>query len=746
MRFVQSLSFKFSLVLSTVTLCACGGSSSGTTTSNDLYQANYKQATAIYNRMTLPERIGQLVLPSYMFLANSATSQAQCANDVANSKPEQVIIHECGIDLIAQYHIGAVLTGGGPWVNAPTAANWQQLNSWMFSQHAIGSPNDPLLLTGQDAIRLNMHVQGGVMGPHNINLGVTHNPELIQRIGQLTAADSLAIGFNWVYAPTLAVAQDMRWGRFYESYAQDPELVAVLGQSFIAGAQNISGGNLHGVLATAKHFIGDGATQYGLDEGDDQFMGTESDFWSDFWPSYGLPYETALDTQVGSVMASFSAIEGDNTRMHFGGKWDILNQFKGASGYKGIVGTDGVTRQFSGFVVADWNGPTRAAYLYDRQAETPLTLAQTMAKSINAGVDMIMVGGGDNVDLFNPSTPQLFTNVGQIYGAIEEAVSSHLISEERLQNAVVRIIATKLAMQSKVLDGANYADIQSQERPVALQAAEQSLVLLKNDAVLPIANSAAIRNVVFIGDTNDVGLQNGGWSINWQGQKNDHDSYFLGNDRVTSGTTTVEESVRNTLGNSVNYYYVNQSQNTLPATPGNGLTAANTIIISVVAEPPYAEYMGDIANPNLPDEWYQNIGGPNGYNFYLGMPQASTLELTYSAAEQAAMSLLRNQGIKSITIVYSGRPVIISDPNGNNNPVFPLNNSDAVIAAFLPGSAGGQAIGNAIFGRYLFGSVRTAYGTSNTLTFPWPANMGQVENHFANGSLFPVGYGLMTHD
>lgn len=738
MHYIQNFCFKFCMFLAVVILCACGGSNSGDASGNDLYQRNYAQAAAIYDSMTLPEKIGQLVLPSYMFLANSATSQSQCTNDVANSAPESVIIHECGIDLISKYHIGAVLTGGGPWVNAPTAANWQQLNQWMFTQHAIGSPKDPLLLTGQDAIRLNMHVQGGVMGPHNIGLGVTHNPDLIKQIGTLTAQDSLAIGFNWVYAPTVAVAQDLRWGRFYESYAQDPKLVSVMGEKFIEGAQGINNSALTGVLATAKHFIGDGGTQYGLDEGDDQFLGSQSEFWS----KYGQPYESALNAQVGSIMASYSAMDGDNTRMHFGGKWDILNQLKGSSGYSGLIGTDNENYQFSGFVVADWNGATRAAYLYDRTIETPLTLTQAIAKSINAGVDMIMVGGGDNTDLFDPSTPLLFSNVGQIVDALQDAVNSQLISEERLKDAVVRIIATKLAMKPEIISLSTYSAIQAKERTVALQAAEQSLVLLKNDqTLLPIKNSSSIQNVVFIGDTNDVGLQNGGWSINWQGQKNNHDTYFLGNDRVTSGTTTIQEGVQNLLGNNVNYYYVNASQNTLPL---SGLTANNTLIISVVSEQPYAEFMGDIANPSLPDEWYQNLGGPNGYNYYLGMPQATTLNLTYSAVEQSAMTSLRNQGIKSITVVYSGRPVIISDPMGANSPSFPLNNSDVVIAAFLPGSLGGQAITNAIFGRYLFGSVITNYGQSNTLTFPWPANMEQVDNHFSSGSLFPVGYGLTT--
>jgi beta-glucosidase len=234
--------------------------------------------------------------------------------------------------------------------------------------------------------------------------------------------------------------------------------------------------------------------------------------------------------------------------------------------------------------------------------------------------------------------------------------------------------------------------------------------------------------VVFIGPANDLGLQNGGWTVNWQGQRGDE--YFTGADKKSSGANTLAQAVEKKLGNKVNYYFVT-SPSQLPA----NLDAKSTIAIAVVAEMPYAEYMGDIGNSSVVDDWYQ-FGGTYGYNFYLGLPQSQYLGLMFNIDDTATVEKLHAEGIKLITVVYSGRPIIITGEGQN----APLENSDAVIAAFLPGTMGGKALAKAIFGDYQFHSQ--AQGQSNTLTFPWPRDMSDVESHFANGSLFPVGYGL----
>lgn len=700
---------------------------------NPSFYASYAtQAEKIYQQMSLDEKIGQLLLPSYVLLANAVSNNGVACKTAINdpTTPKEKIISACGLDQIAKYHLGAVLTGGGPYFNAPTLENWSQLNALATEEHALGSPHDPLLLTGNDAIHGNMHVQGAVIFPHDIGLGVSHDPNLIQNIGNLVGQDSLASGFNWVYMPTLAVAQDLRWGRTYESFGQEPALVKMMGKAYVSGFQDIQNHTLQGPLATAKHFIGDGATQYGLDEGDDAYTGDEASFWKE----NGQGYEGALQANVGSIMVSYNAIDdkdtGNNTRMHFGGKWDIVNQFKNT----GIVGSDSQNYQFEGFMVSDWNAPTRSAYFYN-QYHNHLSLPQIMAKSINGGVDMIMLGQGDNSNPFDPHSAPNFTTVGQVADAIKLALYQNLISQARLHDAVIRILQVKLAMAPQSIS--DYQALQAKERALALTAAEESMVLLKNNhSTLPLqlAQAQKIKNVIFIGDTDDLGLQNGGWTVNWQGQKGNQ--YFTGADKKSSGATTLEEGIKAKFKQfhiyGVRYFHINSSeQDALPT----DINRDNTLVIGLVSEVPYAEFMGDIANPFEPDDWYA-MGAANGYNFYLGLPQNQQLALYYSINEGLAISMLKQKfGVPVISVVYSGRPVILS--NGNST-ISPLLNSDAIIAAFLPGTLGGQALANSVFGDYHFNHN----GKSNTLTFPWPANMQQVEDHFQSGALFKIGYGL----
>lgn len=683
-------------------------------------QTSQELANDTYNKMTLDEKIGQLLLPTYHLLATAVPQPAGkepgylCEQALKNHQGD--VVTACGLDQIAASHVGAVLQDGGPHYNEPSIDNWNKFNALAIAQHQQVQ-NDPLLLIGNDAIHGNSHVQGAVIFPHNINLGVTHDVELVKKIGTLVASDSLTAGFNWVYMPTVAVAQDLRWGRTYESFGQDPQLVKSMAKAYISHFQQIENGNITGVLACAKHFIGDGATQYGQDEGDAIFAGSENQFWQ----QNGLGYEGALEANVGSVMSSFSAINGK--RMHFGGEWNILNEFKQGN----------VAGAFNGFIVSDYNGATRAAYFYNKEhPQQPLSLPEIFAKTINAGVDMIMLGNGDVKDPFAPTPVYNYTSVAEAAAAIKTAYQQGLISEDRLKEAVIRILTVKYSMASQIKISP-YTTLQRKERDVALTAAEESLVLLKNDnAKTVLSNKQNIKNVIFLGDSNDVGVQNGGWTINWQGQKGD--DYFSGDNKTSSGAKTIEEALPAKLGKNINVFHAKD----VLANP-NQFSADNTIVVAVVAEPPYAEYMGDIGNSHQPDIWYDR-GAKGGENKYMPLVQSKNLKLEWSKKDAAAVQALRQsiqaKDIRVITIVYSGRPVVLTEGGSR----APFTNSDVVIAAFLPGTLGGDALANAITGNYLF--LKNGY--SNRLTFPWPRDMDDVSHHFANGALFPVGFGLST--
>lgn len=716
---------KILIVLTASILAGCSSSSSSSGSSGT--QSTSAQAQAIYNSMTLEQKIGQLIQPSFGILmsgpnANSVRCDADLHQPSSPLIDAQTIV-DCGLDQIGQYHLGAVLQGGGPLFTdlAPTATNWRRLNLLAKAVSVESNSYDPLLLIGNDAIHVNMHVQGGVMGPHNVGMGAANDPALMQQLQKLAAQDSLATGFNWVFAPTIAEVHDERWGRSYEGFSANSAVLQSLTTAAVNGLQNVQNGKITGVLATAKHFIGDGATQFGLDEGDDAYTGTESDFWA----ANGKGYEAAVDANVGSIMASYSAIDGNDTRMHFGGKWDIINQFKET----GIIGTGGKNFIFPGFIISDYNGAVRAAYFYDKVSNTaPLTLPQIFAKSINGGVDMQMVAGGALINVFDPSptAPVYYSNVGQVFDAIKTAYNDGLISENTLHNSVMRILIAKLSMAPQSVPLSQYASIQAQERTLALQAAKESLILLKNqNSVIPVV-AGGVQNVVFVGDTNDVGIQNGGWTINWQGQEGNR--FFTGADQLSSGTVTIESAVMAQLGSSVNYYHVNSTE----SLPSGFVGGATTLVIGVVNEPPYAEYMGDIANSVESDQWYA-FGIATNTSPYFGLSQSMFQGVTYSISESAAVGTLQANGSKVITVIYSGRPVILSGAAGSPDSI-----SNAEIAAFLPGTTGGQAISDAIFGNYRFG----ANGFSNTLPFPWPTDMTDVELHFPTGGLYPVGYGL----
>ena len=729
------------------------------------YDRFIPQAKSIVAHMSVEEKVGQMLLPTYDVMVRTDAPNATEACKAAWPTTEDVVALGaiCNFNTIAKYHLGAILTAGGPIpfsdMSHQGLPDWQKLTKMTqeyYHQDTKNPASVTTILLGTDAIHGNQHVTGTVLFPHNIGLGATHNPALIKTVTRLTTNDVLDSGFNWSFMPTIAIVKDYRWGRTYESFSENPVLMKAYARAYIEGAQEIEHGRITGTLSTAKHFIGDGETEYGQDEG---YTYTES--LQSIWASQGAGYEGAVEAHIGSVMVSYNSL--NNIPMHFGGDYDILNKFRNV----GIQGSDQKTYQLGGFVVSDYAAVSRAAfkeYLLDptidvdamNQEQLQTYYVKSIARSVNAGVDMFMLGNGPYANPFNytfdESTNTLtnhslayYTEISTVQQALLTAINNYntndkqdSISPEKLNDVVTRIIAVKLSMQSQAIK--QNQDINAR---LSLKAAEQSLVLLKNDADLLPVKQNTVKNIVLIGDINDIGKQNGGWTINWQGQAG-NEFWAQGSAmKASAHATSIEDGVKNILGDSVQY--VNENAVILDA-----LSKENTVAIVAIGEPPYAEYMGDVDNASrsilfegrdIHTDWYTR-GALGEENPAMSASQSDFLGITLTEKQAGLIAALRAKGIPVVTVLFSGRPVIITEGNAR----APLQNSDAFIAAFLPGTSGGQAIANAIFGRYSFKSGTSVINgknyNSNTLPFAWPKDMNDVRSHSYH--LFPAEYGLAT--
>ncbi|WP_319005057.1 glycoside hydrolase family 3 protein [Microbulbifer elongatus] len=472
-------------------------------------------------RMTVEEKVGQMVQV-----------------EIRTATPEDV----------KQYHIGSILNGGGSFPNDnkhATVADWVALADEYYkasvdtSDGGVGIP----MIWGTDAVHGHNNVIGATLFPHNIALGATQNPELMRQIGAATAAEVRATGIDWIFAPTLAVVRDDRWGRTYESYAEDPQVVYNYAGKLVEGLQGSADTEerLQGkhVIGTAKHWLADGGTENGIDRGD-AVMSEE-----ELVKIHAQGYFSAIEAGVQSVMASFSSWNGE--KMH-GHKYLMTDVLKDRLG-------------FDGFVVGDWAG-----HQFVNGCST-----DSCPQAINAGLDMFMAP--------DPSWKALFANT------VAQAKSGE-ISAERLDDAVRRILRVK--MRSGLFEAglpserANAGDESligaPAHRAIARQAVRESLVLLKNnDGLLPLARD---QRVLVAGDGADnIGKQSGGWSITWQGTGNQN-SDFPGATSVFGGIAEVVESAGGTVELSVD---------------GNFEQKPDVAIV-VFGEDPYAEMQGDIAN------------------------------------------------------------------------------------------------------------------------------------------------------
>ncbi len=705
-----------------------------TNSTENIFSSHQKQAELLVKKMTPEEKVGQMLLPTINLLANDKSPQALERGKIAWSveKDLHALGKICGLDGIKKYHIGAILQDGSPLAfsgDDQSLASWQKLST--IANLFYDGPKGTRLLLGTDAIHGDQHITGTILFPHNIGLGATHNPALVQLVAHWTMRNIALSGFNWSFMPTVTIARDYRWGRTYESFSEIPEVVKSLSYHYVLGLQNRVDNHFQGVLGSVKHFIGDGDTKNGQDEGE-----VYTDNLEQFWISSGVGYEGAVEADVGSLMVSYSSLNG--IPMHFGGADNLLKHFL----EKGLVDRQNRVYRFDGFAVSDFVGVSRAAYKYNQLHSKKISYVEAVAKAVNAGIDMLMIANGayENPLDYNPQPPYemrsktYYDSIQTVRDSLLAAVNQGLISPERLDEAVIRILRTKLSLAHQEPTALSDADRQ-EEAKISLQAAEQSLVLLKNQAdTLPVKQEN-VKYLFLLGDYDDIGVQNGGWTVTWQGQKGNKYWRRGSKEKQLSFATSLLDGVKALLGKDTHFY---EGEKSFVSADLSHINPANSVALIAISEPPYAEYMGDVDNQNP----FYIKGALLKENIYMPTKQSQFLGITYSDEQLQAIRILKKQGVKIITILFSGRPLVITEPQQDS----PLSQSDAFIAAFLPGTSGGQALANAIFGKYAFKSHQSEIEGktyfSNTLPFAWPASMEEVRNH--QYTLFPVGYGLKT--
>ncbi|MGR6319445.1 glycoside hydrolase family 3 protein [Micromonospora soli] len=431
---------------------------------------------------------------------------------------------------LTTYRLGSVLSGGGSAPSPNTATAWADMYDG-FQRGALATPLGIPMIYGVDAVHGHNNVVGATIFPHNIGLGATRDPALVQQIGQAVAEEITGTGVDWDFAPCLCVARNDRWGRTYESFGETPDLPSSM-STLVTGLQGATLGGPTSVLATAKHYLGDGGTTGGVDQGNTQL--SEADLRAIHLP----PFQAAVQRGVGAVMISYSSWNG--VKLH-GHQYLITTVLKGELG-------------FSGFVVSDWNG-------IDQIDGAAGFTAAEVSTAINAGIDMVMV----------PTAWKTFIST------LRAEVQNGHVPMSRIDDANRRILTKKFELglfERPYTDRSWTSTVGSAtHRALARQAVRESQVLLKNSAgILPLARD---NNKIFVAGRNadNIGNQSGGWTISWQGSS--------GN--ITPGTTILQ-GIRAAVGPTTTVTY-NQR--------GTGINSSYRAAIAVVGETPYAEGQGD---------------------------------------------------------------------------------------------------------------------------------------------------------
>lgn len=540
----------------------------------------------------------------------------------------QVDVRAITLDEITNNFIGSILSGGGANPTPNTPAAWAKMVrncQYAARQTRLGIP----LIYAADAVHGHNNVKGAVIFPHNIGLGATGDAALIEKVARITALEALATGVHWNFAPMVAVPQDIRWGRTYEGFSENTALVSELGTAYLRGLQQVEDepalNHPLAILGSVKHFVGDGGTRWGS---------TPRYDWLDWWKiegdTWGIdqgntevdeatlravhlpPFQAAIEAGARNIMVSYNSWNGVKMHAHTYLLTEVL---------KGEL-------SFTGFLVSDW--------LAVDQLDPDYYAAVVTA--INAGLDMIMV----------PLEYKRFIST------VTRAVERGDVPIGRIDDAVSRILRVKfeLGLFEQPFAGDPLLPLvgSAEHRTVAREAVRKSLVLLKNDhQALPIARDTALLLVAGQAAA-DIGLQCGGWTIEWQGQPGP----------ITSGTTLLE-AITATVSEGTRLHYADDGNFPSPL----GLAEVGLVVLS---EPPYAEGEGDCA------------------------------ELHLSGADLALIERVRPRCRKLIVILYSGRPRIITGP---------LAQCDGFVAAWLPGTEG-QGIADVLFGDCPF-SGRLSY-------------------------------------
>ena len=531
---------------------------------------------ALLSQMNLQQKIGQMTQPERMAVT-----------------PEQV----------REFHIGSVLSGGGSCPGDNRPADWVDMNDayWMASMDADNSHLAIPLIYGVDAIHGHANVLGATVFPHNIGLGACGDPDLIERIAHLSAREILVTGVDWTFAPTLAVARDDRWGRTYESYSEDPSIVTSYADRFVTGMQGDLGDD--SVTACVKHWVGDGGTLYGMDQGEARLSFEELE------QLHIAPYRPAIDAGVLTVMASFNSWNGDKCHGHRHLLTDVL---------KGQL-------EFDGFIISDWDGIN---YLSE-------DFSEAVAMGVNAGIDMFMV----SVDW------QEF--ISHVQGHVHTGV----VSMDRIDDAVRRILSAKFRFglfdkkRPAERPWSNHECFGSAEhRDLAREAVRKSLVLLKNEGdILPLSKQA--RVLVAGRNADNRGAQSGGFTVEWQGT--------IGNDAIEGGTS-IWEGVKQLNDDA------ELSTDGSAADPDR-----HDVAIVVVGENPYAEGMGDIrASDDVIIHAGSMIRGEvkvlqaYGTTHELAKLHPEDLE---------AIRIIADRGVPVVCVLVSGRPLVVNQELERSN-------------------------------------------------------------------------------
>jgi beta-glucosidase len=586
---------------------------------------------AVYEnpRVPIPERVGDLLSRMTLEEKVGQMTQAERASVADDPTP------------ISTLALGSLLSGGGSVPTPNTPEGWADMVDG-FQREALKSRLKIPLIYGVDSVHGHGNLYGATVFPHNIGLGATRDPDLIEDIEHITAAETRASGPQWAFAPCICAARDDRWGRTYESFSEDPSLVIKM-ESAIDGFQGDGRHDLADrdrVLATAKHYAGDGDTEYGTGSGDytiDQGISVTSH--DDFWNTSLRQYVPAVKRHnVGSVMPSYSSVDwtedgvGNPLNMH-AHKELITDTLKGDIG-------------FDGFVISDYNGIDHIGGDFH----------SNVVDGANAGIDMFM----------QPS------NYADFITNLVAAVNANEVPMSRIDDAVSRILTKKFELGLFERPFTDRTDIDqigsSQHRAVARRAVAESQVLLKNDdKTLPLrshgrgAEQDGKAPIYVAGSNSDnIGNQAGGWTLTWQG----------GSTNVIPGTTILQG-----IKDAAKQREVISSPDAGVAIP-EGATG-----IVVVGETPYSEGFGDIGGPQWAfDPGDNNVPRP---------PQTMML----NAPDKAAVDKVCAAAATCVVLVVSGRPLII-DP-------AQLGEIDALVASWLPGSEG-EGVADVLFGRRPF--------------------------------------------